>query len=179
MRSPSGGSSCELAAEILNSGEEVCDPRRPRRARARGDSLLRLPSGSARRSARRFLAKARFPTTAHYATGGIGLLGTRAVAGSAGGVRHAADRRQLFPLYRVLSRARQSACVQIDIDPKRIGLRYPVECRAGRRLRPPCSTRSCRSCSASKTASFLEKAQNRMKEWSELMEERGTRQESR
>jgi pyruvate dehydrogenase (quinone)/pyruvate oxidase len=64
--------------------------------------------------------------------------------------------------------------VQIEIDPMRIGLRYPVEVglvgdsrRTLRELLPILKRKEDRS--------FLEKAQKGMKEWNELMEKRGTR----
>src|SRR5205823_7245377 len=66
--------------------------------------------------------------------------------------------------------------VQIDIDPKRIGLRYPVESglvgdtgRVLQALLPRLTYRKDRS--------FLETAQEGTKEWNELMVERGTRKD--
>ena len=66
--------------------------------------------------------------------------------------------------------------VQIDLDPARIGLRYPVEVglvgdssRALRALLPQVKRNEDRS--------FLGRAQNETKEWWKLMEERGSRQE--
>ena len=47
--------------------------------------------------------------------------------------------------------------------------------RPGRRLPAHAATRCCRCSSARRIASFLEKAQQGMAEWWELMEERGTR----
>jgi pyruvate dehydrogenase (quinone)/pyruvate oxidase len=64
--------------------------------------------------------------------------------------------------------------VQIDIDPARIGLRYPVEVglvgdshRTLRQLLPLLHRKTARH--------FLEAAQSGMKDWWQLMEERGTR----
>jgi pyruvate dehydrogenase (quinone) len=64
--------------------------------------------------------------------------------------------------------------VQIDVDPKRIGLRYPIEVglvgdskRTLEKLAPLLKRKEDRA--------FLKKAQDGMREWWKLMEERGTR----
>ena len=66
--------------------------------------------------------------------------------------------------------------MQIDIDPQRIGLRYPAhiglvgDCaRVLGALLPKVQPKQDRS--------FLTQAQHRMKEWRQLMEERGTRRD--
>jgi pyruvate dehydrogenase (quinone) len=68
----------------------------------------------------------------------------------------------------------QARCVQIDIDPARIGLRYPVDVGlAGdarlvvRALLPMIEHK--------KNRKFLEKAQSRMQNWNHIIEKRGTR----
>ena len=78
--------------------------------------------------AKPLLGKASFPDDSPYCVGGVGLLGTRPAQEALESLRHAADRRQLVPLYRVLScaRAKHAASRSTSI-PKRIGLRYPVE----------------------------------------------------
>jgi pyruvate dehydrogenase (quinone) len=67
----------------------------------------------------------------------------------------------------------QAVCVQIDAKPERMGLRYPVDvplvgdARATlAELLPMLARNSERS--------FLERAQSGMREWWELMAERGT-----
>src|SRR5207248_3871069 len=66
--------------------------------------------------------------------------------------------------------------VQLDIDPTRIGLRHPVEAplvgdtRASLRALLPLLKRK-------EDRGFLEQAQENMKEWRKLMEERGTRED--
>src|SRR6185436_401665 len=73
-----------------------------------------------------------------------------------------------------LPRPGQARAVQIELDPARIGLRYPVEVglvgdsrRTLEALLPRLSTGRDRS--------FLERAQAGMKDWWALMESRGTR----
>lgn len=70
----------------------------------------------------------------------------------------------------------QARGVQIDIDPMRIGLRYPVEValvgdsvKSLQALMPLLKRNEDRH--------FLDKAQSGMKDWWKLMEERGTRQD--
>ena len=65
--------------------------------------------------------------------------------------------------------------MQLDIDPVRIGLRYPVEVGLVGDSRRTLEGTSAAAEDATKTAAFLQNAQEGMKEWSELMDERGTR----
>ena len=70
----------------------------------------------------------------------------------------------------------QAKCVQIELDPTRIGLRHPVDVGPRRRLpRPSCT--ALLPLLKKKNDKFLKKAQERMKDWRELMDERGTRKD--
>jgi pyruvate dehydrogenase (quinone) len=120
------------------------------------------------------LGKAVVPDDSPYTTGGIGLLGTAPsqealtecdtllIAGSG------------FPYMEFYPKPGRAKGVQIDVDPTRIGLRYPVEvglvggCRAVLRALIPLVERKA-------DRGFLETAQRRMKDWRGLMEKRGTR----
>lgn len=109
-----------------------------------------------------------------YTTGGIGLLGTKPsqealeqcdtllIAGSS------------FPYIEFYPKPGDARAVQIDVDPKRIGLRYPVESGlvgdTAKTLRALLSRLSYRE-----DRSFLEAAQAGKREWDDLMQERGTR----
>ena len=79
-----------------------------------------------------------------------------------------------FPYIEFYPKPGQARAVQIELDPKRIGLRYPVEAGlvgdCARVLRTMLSMLEHRE-----DRSFLEKAQAGMKAWNELMDERGTR----
>jgi pyruvate dehydrogenase (quinone)/pyruvate oxidase len=81
-----------------------------------------------------------------------------------------------FPYIEFMPKPDQARGVQIDLDPKRVGLRYPVEVGligdTGRTLDaliPLLKQKTDRS--------FLEKAQKGTKDWWQLMEKRGTRQD--
>ena len=81
-----------------------------------------------------------------------------------------------FPYMEFYPKPGKAKCVQIDIDSARIGLRFPAdiglagECRRVLEALLPLVK-------PKKDRSFLEKAQERMKQWNELMEERGTRKD--
>ena len=88
-------------------------------------------------------------------------------------VRRAAHRRLDHAVHRVLPGPGQAVCVQIDDKPERIGLRYPVDigltgdARATLAELLPLLPRN-------ENRDFLSQAQEGMKEWWALMEERGT-----
>jgi pyruvate dehydrogenase (quinone) len=80
-----------------------------------------------------------------------------------------------FPYMEFLPKPGQAKCVQIEIDPTRVGLRHPVEVALVgdsksvlHHLLPLLKK---------KNNKFLKKSQERMKTWNELMEERGTRKD--
>jgi pyruvate dehydrogenase (quinone) len=120
------------------------------------------------------LGKAVVPDDSPYTTGGIGLLGTAPsqdamrecdtliVAGSS------------FPYMEFYPSPGQAKCVQIDIDPTRIGLRHPTDvplagdCKTVLRSLIPLLTRR-------DDRTFLKKAQERMKDWNNLLKAQGTR----
>jgi pyruvate dehydrogenase (quinone) len=163
------------AAEILNNGARVailagrgCLPARK--------EILALAEKLAAPIVKPLLGKAVVPDDSPYTTGGIGLLGTAPsqevleecdtllIAGSS------------FPYLEFYPKPDQARAVQIDLDPSRIGLRYPVDVGlAGhcwdvlRALLPLIEQKTDRK--------FLSIAQERMRKWNELMEVRGTRED--
>jgi thiamine pyrophosphate-dependent acetolactate synthase large subunit-like protein len=123
------------------------------------------------------LGKACVPDDSPYTTGGIGLLGTRP---SELAVK-ACDSLFLvgtsFPYEKWYPEMGQARALQLDVDPTRIGLRYPVELglvgdtkATLQALLPMLRRRADRS--------LLEDAQKNMKEWMELMVERETREDA-
>ena len=120
------------------------------------------------------LGKAVIPDQSPYTTGGLGLLGT---APSQDAMRECDTLIIVgsnFPYMEFLPKPGQAKCVQIDVNPTRIGLRHPVDvglagdAKAVLRELIPLVDRN-------RSRKFLEKAQSRMKSWNELMDERGTR----
>jgi pyruvate dehydrogenase (quinone) len=122
------------------------------------------------------LGKGALADDSPYATGGIGLLGTRPSQEALEECDTLLIVGSSFPYIEYYPKPGRAHAVQIDLDPQRIGLRYPVEAGligdAGKilaALLPRLDHRRDRS--------FLEKAQKGVAEWNKLMEERGTRQD--
>src|SRR5206468_392156 len=73
------------------------------------------------------LGKACVPDDSPYTTGGIGLLGTRPSQEAIEDCDTLLIVGSSFPYMEFLPKPGQAKGVQIDIDPSRIGLRYPIE----------------------------------------------------
>ena len=122
------------------------------------------------------LGKAAVPDDSPYTTGGVGLLGTKVSQE----VLEDCDTLLLvgtsFPYIEFYPNPEEVRCVQIDLNPAFIGLRFPVEVglagdsRATLDAMLPLLDRNHHR-------RFLEKAQKEMAKWWKLMEERGTRQD--
>jgi pyruvate dehydrogenase (quinone)/pyruvate oxidase len=120
------------------------------------------------------LGKAVVSDDSPYTTGGIGLLGTLPSELAMEECDTLLMVGTSFPYLEYYPEPGQARAVQIDRDPARIGLRYPVEVGlAGdtavtlRELLPLLTRR--------RDQGFLETAQKRMRQWRELMRDRGTR----
>ena len=120
------------------------------------------------------LGKAAVPDTSPYTTGGIGLLGTKPSQEALENCDTLLMIGTSFPYIEFLPKPGQARAIQIELDPMRIGLRYPVEVglvgdarRTLQRLLPLLKRNKYRK--------FLEKAQAGMRDWWELMETYGTR----
>jgi pyruvate dehydrogenase (quinone) len=126
--------------------------------------------------AKPILGKACVPDESPYCTGGVGLLGTRPSQEALEGCDTLLIVGSSFPYIEFYPKPGQARCVQIELDPPKIGLRYPVEVglvgdslRVLRRLIPLLDRNPDRS--------WLERAQKSKEEWMKLMEERGTRRD--
>lgn len=122
------------------------------------------------------LGKAVLSDRSEYTTGGIGLLGSE----PSSWVMENCDTLLLvgtsFPYLNHLPEPGQAKAVQIDIDPARIGLRYPIDTALVGDSKETLSA-LIEMIDEKEDKSFLDEAQEKMKEWWELMEERGTREE--
>ena len=115
------------------------------------------------------LGKAAVPDDSPYTTGGIGLLGTRPSQNAIEQCDTLLMVGTSFPYLEFLPKPGQARCIQIELDPARIGLRYPVEIglvgdsrRTLRALTPMLQRHDDRS--------FLEQAQKGMRDWWELLD---------
>ncbi|MBW4039772.1 MAG: pyruvate oxidase [Acidobacteria bacterium] len=121
------------------------------------------------------LGKAVLPDRSPYTTGGIGLLGT---APSVDAMQECDTLIMIgtsYPYMEFLPKPGQAKCVQIDIDPTRIGLRHQVE--VGLIGDSKSILTALLPMLKKKNNRFLRKSQDRMKDWNNLMEERGTRKD--
>lgn len=161
------------AAGVLNAGKKIAILA-GQGALTATDELEELAGTLAAPIIKPLLGKAAVPDDSPFTTGGIGLLGTKPSQDSIEQCDTLFMIGTSFPYIEFLPKPGQARGVQIDINPARIGLRYPVE--AGlvgdsrltlKQLLPMLKRNEDRS--------FLKKAQDGMAEWWKLMEERGTR----
>jgi len=163
----------QRAAEILNEGRKVAILA-GRGALDATDELEKAAELLAAPIIKPLLGKAAVPDDSPYTTGGIGLLGTRPSQEALEDCDTLFMVGTSFPYIEFLPKPKQARGIQIELDPKRIGLRYPVEVgligdsrNTLRELIPLLQRKEKRS--------FLEKAQASMKDWREAMEKRATR----
>jgi len=161
------------AAEILNAGKKVAILAGQGAVKATAElestaELLAAPIVKA------MLGKASVPDDSPYTTGGIGLVGTRPSQEAMENCDTLLMVGSSFPYMEFLPKPGQARAVQIDLNPARIGLRYPVEvglvgdsAKSLGALIPMLTKKDSRS--------FLEKAQKGMEEWHALMRQRATR----
>src|SRR5688500_1883829 len=161
------------AADLLNGGKKTAILA-GRGALGAGDLVEEAAARLAAPIVKPLLGKAVVPDDSPFTTGGIGLLGTRPSQEALEQCDTLLMVGTSFPYIEFLPKPDQARAVQIDVDPVRIGLRYPIEvglvgdCRRTlEKLERRVNRRGDRS--------FLEKAQQGMREWWQLMETRGTR----
>jgi pyruvate dehydrogenase (quinone)/pyruvate oxidase len=161
------------AATILNEGSKVVILA-GRGALDAGDELERVADALGAPIVKPLLGKGAVPDDSPFTTGGIGLLGTKPSEDALNECDTVLIVGSSFPYIEFYPRPKQARGVQIDIDPVRIGLRFPVEVglvgdsrRSLEVLLPHLRRKDDRS--------FLEKAQRGMEDWWKLMKEREDR----
>ena len=163
----------DRALAILNGGKKtaiLCG----RGALAATDELEELAEKLAAPIIKALLGKAAVPDDSPYTTGGIGLLGTKPSQDAMENCDTLLMVGTSFPYIEFLPKPGQARAVQIDLDPARIGLRYPVE--VGLVGDSQCTLRALSTgLQRRQDRSFLDKARAGMEEWWELMAERGSR----
>jgi pyruvate dehydrogenase (quinone)/pyruvate oxidase len=161
------------AADVLNEGKKIAILA-GRGALDAGTELEQIADLLGAPIVKALLGKAAVPDDSPFTTGTIGLLGTRPSQEAIEGCDTLLMVGTSFPYIEFLPKPGQARGVQIEIDPMRIGLRYPIEVglvgdsrRTLQALIPLLQRHEDRR--------FLERAQQAMAEWWTLMEERGTR----
>jgi pyruvate dehydrogenase (quinone) len=165
----------QQAADILNRGGKVAILAGHGAIHAT-DLLEKLADTLAAPIVKPLLGKGAVPDDSPFTTGGLGLLGTA----PSEDVMEQCDTLLIigssYPYPAYLPKPGQAHGVQIDIDPTRIGLRYPVEVglvgdalATLEALVPLLQHKSDRA--------FLEMAQKGMQAWNQKMELEGTRED--
>ncbi|MFO0579599.1 MAG: thiamine pyrophosphate-binding protein [Polyangia bacterium] len=161
------------AADVLNTGKKVAILA-GRGALGAAEELEQVAELLAAPIVKALLGKGAVPDDSPYTTGGLGLLGTEPSQDVISGCDTLLLCGSSFPYIEFLPKPEQARAVQIDVDPVRIGLRYPVEVGlVGDARRVLTSLRALLQ--RKEDRSFLNKAQSAMKEWNQLMQELGTR----
>jgi pyruvate dehydrogenase (quinone)/pyruvate oxidase len=162
------------AAEILSDGKKVAILA-GRGAIHASDELERVAEKLAAPVIKALLGKACVPDDSPYTTGTIGLLGTKPSQEAMEECDTLLMVGTSFPYLEFLPKPKQARGIQIELDPKRIGLRFPVEVglvgdskRTLQALLPLLERKKARG--------FLEKAQRGVKDWQEVMLKQATRE---
>jgi pyruvate dehydrogenase (quinone)/pyruvate oxidase len=161
------------AAELLNQGKQIAILV-GQGALGATDELEQTAEVLQAPIIKALLGKAAVPDDSPYTTGGIGLLGTRPSQDAMENCDTLLMVGTSFPYIEFLPKPGQARAVQIDIDPARIGLRYPVEVgvvgdsRAALKNLLPLLQRK----EQTNGESFLKTAQEGMRDWWQLMEAR-------
>src|SRR5687768_7804889 len=161
------------AADALNAGRKVAILA-GRGALGATDELLQVAEILGAPIVKALLGKAAVPDDSPYTTGQAGLLGTRPSQEALENCDTLLMVGTSFPYIEFYPKPGQARAVQIELDPGRLGLRYPIEVGligdSGRTLAAllPLLQRN-------EDRRFLELAQKGMQDWWRLMEEQGTR----
>jgi len=156
------------AADLLNSGKRIAILA-GRGALNATDELEVLAETLGAPIIKALLGKAAVPDASPYTTGGIGLLGTKPSQEALEQCDTLLMIGTSFPYIEFLPKPGQARAVQIERDPMRLGLRYPIEVGLigdSRRTLQLLLPRLKRN----KHRRFLQRAQGGMKQWWELME---------
>ena len=167
--------SLSAAADLINAGKRVVILAGQGALNAKAE-VLELARKVAGPVIKALLGKAVLPDDSPFTTGGLGLLGTAPSQDATKECDTLIIIGSSFPYLEFYPKPGKAKCVQIDVDPARIGLRYPAEIGlAGdslsvlRALLPLLRQ--------NENKDFLAKCQKRMESWNQLMEERGTRED--
>jgi pyruvate dehydrogenase (quinone) len=156
------------AADILNTGKKVAILAGQGAIHAT-DELEQTAELLAAPIVKALLGKSAVPDHSPYTTGGIGLLGTRPSQEALEACDTLLMVGSSFPYIEYMPKPQQARGIQIDANPTRIGLRYPMEVgivadskKTLEGLIPLLNRKEDRT--------FLEKAQKGMKEWWDFMD---------
>jgi pyruvate dehydrogenase (quinone)/pyruvate oxidase len=162
----------QRAADVLNAGGKVAILAGQGALHAT-DELEQIAELLAAPIIKPLLGKACVPDDSPYTTGSIGLLGTKPSQEALEDCDTLLIVGTSFPYIEYYPKPGQARAVQIELDPKRVGLRYPVEVsligdskRCLQQMLPMLQRKTDRK--------FLEAAQAGMRDWKKRMMEAET-----
>jgi pyruvate dehydrogenase (quinone) len=162
----------EHAADILNRGKKIAILAGQGALQAT-DELEQLAEVLGAPIIKALLGKAAVPDDSPYTTGGIGLLGTEPSQDALEDCDTLLIVGSSYPYIEFLPKPGTVKCVQIELNPQRVSLRYPADAalvcdaKVGLNALLPLLNKH--------GADFLTRAREGKAEWQKLMEERGTR----
>ena len=160
----------DRAAEILNAGEKVAILV-GQGALGAEDEVVEAAELLGAGVAKALLGRAVLPDDLPFVTGSIGLLGTRPSYELMSGCDTLLIVGSSFPYSEWLPKEGQARGVQIDIDPKLLSIRYPVERAARRRREGDAAASSCRGSERKEDRSWREEIEGWVEDWWRLMED--------
>jgi pyruvate dehydrogenase (quinone)/pyruvate oxidase len=167
--------SLRQAAKLLNEGKKITILA-GRGAIGAGQTLEKIADKIGAVIAKPLLGKASVPDASPYCTGSVGLLGTKPSYDALKECDTLFIVGSSFPYIEFYPEPDRVKCIQLDLDPARIGLRFPAEIalvgdakETLEHLLPLLEARENRD--------FQERIQGKKKDWMELMEKRGTAQD--
>ncbi len=174
-RLPSEGD-LHRAADILNAGKKIAILAGQGALNA-GDQLEQVAELLGAPIIKALLGKASVPDDSPYTTGGIGLLGTAPSQDAMENCDTLLIVGSTFPYLEFMPKPGAARGIQIELDPMRVGLRYPVEVglvgdsrRTLQALIPLLQRHEDRA--------FLETAQKGMEDWRKLLQLRASRDDA-
>jgi pyruvate dehydrogenase (quinone)/pyruvate oxidase len=170
-----GAAELDEAAAILNAGKKVAILA-GRGAIGASAELEQAAEVLGAPIVKALLGRAAVPDDSPYTTGTIGLLGTKPSQEAMENCDTLLMVGTSFPYIEYLPKPGDAKGVQIELDPKRIGLRFPVDAglvgdarRVLRELLPRLKPKEDRT--------FLEKRQKELSEWRTVMDNRASRRD--
>jgi pyruvate dehydrogenase (quinone) len=162
----------DLAASILNEAKRPCILA-GRGALGITNLLTSVADRLGAPVCKPLLGKGALPDESPFCAGGVGLLGTRPAQDALEQCDALLIAGSSFPYIEFYPKPGEARGIQIDRDPTRIGLRYPVECALVGDTGPVLA-QLLPKLNPRKDRSFLEKIQKGMKDWRDQMDEQGT-----
>ncbi len=175
QRIPANASEIARAADVLGGCKRIAILAGAG-ARGAGAELERVAEILAAPVIKASLGKDCLPDDNPYVTGGIGVIGTRPSQEAMEGCDGLLIVGSTMPYIEFYPEPGQAACVQIDDQPERIGLRYPADVGLAGDARATLAELAT-ALARNDDRSFLENAQAGVGSWWELMEQRGTSEE--